>query len=89
MQVTVNDLVKLFKEKPYLAWYVRDKENLSLKSMLEHVLNYGDWDDYLTAEKAFGIAKTKAFYQKLRNAKRVNLRPQTINYFDLYFERYA
>ncbi|MGI6776195.1 MAG: hypothetical protein ACOX5S_02845 [Patescibacteria group bacterium] len=85
----MKKLAPLFKEKPYLAWDVKDKGGLSEKSILEHILNYGNWDDYLAAEKTFGLKKTKAFYEELKNKKRVNLRPQTINYFDLYFKKYA
>jgi hypothetical protein len=85
----MNKLAQLFKEKPYLAWYIKDTKDMSEQSMLEHILNYGDWDDYLTAEKVFGLNKTKSLYQELKNKKRVNLRNKTVNYFDLYFEKYA
>lgn len=85
----MDKLARLFEEKPYLAWYVRDKKSLSEESMLEHILNNGDWDDYLTTEGMLGVSKTKAIYQKLKTKKRVNLRPQTQNYFDLYFQKYV
>ncbi len=38
----VNDIIKA---KPFLAWYVKGPEKLSEQSVLEHVLNYGNWDD--------------------------------------------
>lgn len=85
----MKNLKNLFKEKPYLAWYVKDKKNLSTESMLEHILEYGDWNDYLIAERSLGIKKTNILYNKLKDKKRVNLKTQTINYFDLYFEKYA
>jgi len=85
----MDKLQHLFRKKPYLAWDVKDKGGLSEKSILEHILNYGDWDDYLAAEKTLGLKKTKALYEELKNKKRVNLRPQIINYFDLYFKKYA
>ena len=40
--MSVNDIIKA---KPYLAWDVMDLEKLSEESVLEHVLNYGNWDD--------------------------------------------
>ena len=40
--MSVNDIIK---NKPYLAWYVKDPARLSEESVLEHVLNYGNWDD--------------------------------------------
>lgn len=85
----MKSLRRIFEKKPYLAWYVRDKVHLSEESMLEHVLNYGNWDDYLTVESTLGLERVKSLYQNLKNKKRVNLRPQTINYFDLYFAKYA
>ena len=61
----------------------------SKESMLEHILNYGDWVDYLKAEEALGIKNTKAIFNDLKSKPRTNLRRKTINYFDKYFSRYA
>jgi hypothetical protein len=85
----MKPLLDLFKEKPYLAWYVKDKKSLSRESMVEHILNYGDWEDYKEAEKALGVKQIKKIFKQLIKRKRVNLRPQTINYFKGYFEEYA
>ena len=40
--MTVNSIIK---NKPYLVWYVKDPDKLSEESVLEHVLNYGNWED--------------------------------------------
>lgn len=85
----MNKLTQLFSKKPYLAWYVKDTKNMSVESMLEHILNYGDWDDYQLAEKALGIEKTKSIFDKLKNKTRRNLGAKTINYFEQYFQMYA
>ena len=85
----MHALTQLILAKPHLAWYVKDKQNLSPESMLEHILNYGNWDDYILAERALGIHSTEAIFEKLKTKKRVNLRPQTISYFERYFEKYA
>jgi len=82
-------LRKLFSEKPYLAWYVKDSQKLSVTSLVEHVLNYGQWEDYLVAEKSLGIKQAKKIFFALRDKKRTNLRPPTINYFEKYFQKYA
>lgn len=82
-------LRELFKKKPYLAWYVAHPENLSEKSMLEHILNYGDWDEYLLAEKSLGISKVNKLFRMMTSQRRVNLRPETINYFTNYLAKYA
>lgn len=85
----MDKLVWLFKQKPYLAWYVKDSQALSEKSLLEHVLNYGTWEDYQTAEAALGLKKTQGLFKEIVRGKRVNLRPQTKNYFTNYFRQYA
>lgn len=85
----MDKLVGLFRQKPYLAWYVKDTQKLSEKSMLEHILNYGTWEDYLVAESVFGLKKTQGLFKEIIRGKRVNLRPQTKNYFTNYFRQYA
>ena len=87
--LNMNKLHTLFEKKPYLAWYISDKEKMSKISIVEHILNYGNWDDYLIAEKALGIKNTQAIFENIKSKKRVNLRPQTINYFDKYYGEYA
>ena len=79
----------LIKEKPYLAWDVNDYNNLSPKSVFEHILNYGDWQDFIKLEKIIGLKEADDLFNELKNNKRSNLRPQTINYFTNYFARYA
>lgn len=79
----------LLSKKPYLAWYVKDPKNLSVESVLEHVLNYGDWDDYQEVEKTMGIKQVKAAFDRLKGKKRHNLREKTISYFNKYYQRYA
>jgi len=81
--------MKLFLNKPYLAWYVKDIKKFSKESILEHILNYGNWEDNLGVEKALGIKKTREIFNDLKSKKRPNLRKKTINYFEKYFQRYA
>jgi len=85
----MNKLLGVFQEKPYLAWYIKDVKNISKESMLEHIFNYGNWEDYLDAEKSLGINHTKEIFDDLKSRKRTNLRKKTINYFDKYFQKYA
>lgn len=40
------DIISFIKEKPYLFWYIKDLENLSNESIVEHVLNYSDFNDF-------------------------------------------
>ena len=85
----MKDLLNLLKDKPYLTWYIKDKEALSEDSILEHIYNYGNWDDYMTAENALGIKSVRSIYERLKSKHRVNIRVKTINYFDNYYQKYA
>jgi len=80
---------ELVKKKPYLIWHTKNYEHLSERSIVENVLNYGSWEDYLFLEKVLGVKQLRGFFEDIKNKKRTNLRPQTINYFSNYFGKYA
>ncbi len=85
-------VASFLKSKPYLLWYVKDKSNVSPEAAVEAVLNYGDWDDTQKIIKILGMKKVaKIFKEKSKKSKvgRTNYRPEIINYFDLYFKKYA
>lgn len=79
----------LIKNKPYLAWDVGDFDKMSPQSVMEHILGYGDWEDFINFEKIFGIKEAQVIFEDLKGKKRANLKPQTINYFNNYFNKYA
>lgn len=85
----MNTLSEMLQKKPYLTWYLANKTQLSEKSILEHILNYGDWDDYLLTQRTFGIQKTKQLFEEMLSGHRINLRQKTIAYFSRYFTAYA
>ncbi len=83
-------MVKNFlADKPYLFWSVKNKSELSVEAILEAVFNYGDWQDFLKAERILGRKKVKQIFNKLKNRRRTNLRAKTVNFFELYFSKYA
>lgn len=85
-------LEKFLKSKPYLIWYVKDISKVSHEAAVEAVLNYGDWSDVQKLIKILGIKKTaEIFKKKSKKSKmgRTNYRPEVINYFNLYFKKYA
>ena len=85
-----NELHNFIKEKPYLVWYVKDLAGLSEESVVEAVLNYGDFDDVQKIIKILGIDKiAKIFEKQTLSSKRCNYRPKTKHYFQLYFNKYA
>ena len=80
--MTVNSIIK---NKPYLAWYVKDPEKLSEESVLEHVLNYGNWDDVQQFIKIKGKDKSAELFKKTLTKKRTNYSPAIKSYFYRYF----
>jgi len=40
-----NQLQALFQQKPYLVWDIKNLEGLSENSMVERIINYGNWDE--------------------------------------------
>lgn len=80
---------EFIKQRPYLVWYVKDLGHLSEESIVEHTLNYGDFDDVKKLIKIIGIKKTAGIFRRQTNRPRSNYRPEIKNYFQLYFKRYA
>jgi len=74
-----------------LVWYVRDLDKLDEDSIVEHVLNYGDWDDVQEMIKIMGMTRVAEIFRrksKPSKAGRQNYRPEIIRYFNLYFNKY-
>ncbi len=72
-------------------WYVKDLDGLNEESIVEHVLNYGNWDDVQEMIKILGIKKTaEIFRDKSKPSKvgRQNYRPEIIRYFNMYFDKH-
>ena len=86
---TNTPIQEFIKQRPYLIWYVKDFDKLNDESIVEHTLNYGNWDDVREMIKILGIKKTAIIFKKESSQKRCNLRPEIKNYFQLYFRKYA
>lgn len=84
-----DNLRNFMKARKYLVWYVKNPENLPLESIVEHTLNYGNWDDVQTLIKIAGIKKVAEIFKKQTVGPRLNYRSEVINYFKLYFNEYA
>ncbi|PIZ65725.1 hypothetical protein CO051_06200 [Candidatus Roizmanbacteria bacterium CG_4_9_14_0_2_um_filter_39_13] len=80
-----NGLTKIIQEDPSLIWYVRKHSHISDMSILEHILNYGNWKQVQEAIKILGMKDTVQLYTSLANKRRSNLMPRVKHYFDLYF----
>lgn len=87
--MTMHDFIK---KRKHLIWWVKNYDRLSAASIVEATLNYGDWDDVQALIKIMGIKKVaRIFREKSQPSKmgRQNYRPETKNYFTLYFNKYA
>lgn len=79
----------IIRKNPHLIWYTTDYKNLSQDAIFEAVLNYGDWDDFLKLQEIFGLKTSHTLFKKAVGKKRSNIRPETKNYFEKYFAKYA
>jgi len=84
-----SQLTTVLKRKPYLTWDIKDTAELSELSIVEHILNYGDWDDVLQIITVLGIEKMSKLFHESILKPRSNYRPQTINFFKLFFQRHS
>lgn len=70
-------------------WSIRNYEDLSPESILESVISYGDWPDFVKLTEIFGMKQSAELFKEIKNRRRTNLRPRTDNYFTKYFEKHA
>ena len=82
--MTINNFIK---KRPYLVWHTKDLDNLSKESIVEAVLNFGDWDDVQEMIKIIGLKETAFIFRKQLKKKRCNYSPMIKNYFNLYFNK--
>ncbi len=80
---------KFIKKRPYLTWYIKNPEELSDESIVEHVLNHGDFDDVKKLIKIMKIDKVARIFRRQIKRRRNNYHPKIQNYFKLYFDKYA
>jgi hypothetical protein len=83
------DREKFLQNKHTLFWYIQDLSQLSDNSIVETILNYGDWQDFKDMISLFGLSKISQIFQQDIQKPRNNYRPEIQNYFTLYFQKYA
>ncbi|MCX6766598.1 MAG: hypothetical protein NT170_02345 [Candidatus Moranbacteria bacterium] len=89
---TSKELQKFIKKRKGLVWYVKDVTELGEESIVEHILNYGDWKDVQEMIRIMGIKRVAKIFWKESKPKRwgrTNYRPEIRHYFNLYFKKYA
>lgn len=76
---------QIVKERPYLWWWVKNKENLSLESVVQGVLTNGDMDDVRRLFQLVGRERVKKIFLQQISRSRNNYRRQTVNFFKKVF----
>lgn len=84
--MTIGDFVK---QRKYLFWSTRNYDGLSKEAVVEAVLNYGDMNDVRELIALLGMQEVAKTFRGNTNRARVNYRPEVVNYFQLYFQKYA
>ncbi len=85
-------LGEFVQKRKYLFWSTKNYDGLSKEAVVEAILNYGDMKDVRELISLLGILDVaKIFREKSKKSKagRQNYRPEVINYFKLYFQKYA
>jgi hypothetical protein len=85
--VTSRLNTEFFENRPYFWWWIRDKKALSVESIVEGVLAYGNMNDVYNLFKIVGREKVKQIFFRQIQFKRCNYTPRTINFFKKVFMR--
>lgn len=81
-------LLDIIHRKPYLFWDVKDVEGLSVESIVEAVLNRGDFDDFLRLIEVLGMKYVAEIFYRQVSQPRKNYNKKTENFFRLFFKRH-
>ena len=77
------------KKRKHLFWSTKNYDGLSNGAVVEGILNYGDMNDVRELIALLGIKEVAKIFRANTNRVRVNYRPEVVNYFRLYFQKYA
>ncbi|MGM0759717.1 MAG: hypothetical protein ACQEUB_08415 [Thermodesulfobacteriota bacterium] len=89
LMMNTNVYEKIVQKKPFLFWSVGDTTQLGERAVIEAVLKYGDFDDFLLLKQELGLNTVAQTFDQLLRSRRCDMHPRTINFWKLYFGRYA
>lgn len=84
--MVIGDFVK---KRKHLFWSTKNYDGFSNAAVVEGILNYGDMNDVRELITLLGIEEVAKIFRENTNRARVNYLPEIINYFQLYFQKYA
>jgi hypothetical protein len=84
----------LIRKYSHLFWYIPDdkKEEIDHEVLVEFILNYGDMDAVKDLFRVLGVNESaKVFFNSVKKSERRkgNYQELTLNFFTLYFSKYA
>jgi hypothetical protein len=79
----------IIRKNPHLIWYSKNYDGFEERTIFEHVLNYGQWEDVQELVRIYGFKESLKVLKELTKGPRQNLYPQVSHYFNLYFSQYA
>jgi len=74
MKLNQKTRAKWLKERHGLWWSTSQLDKLSDEVILEAVMNYGQWEDFLDLKQWWGLKKIKQLFEQMMSKRRVNLR---------------
>ena len=77
------------RKRKHLFWSTKNYDGLSNAAVVEGILNYGDMNDVRELIALLGIQEVAKIFRENTNRARVNYRPEIVNYFQMYFKKYA
>ncbi len=84
--MTTGDFVR---KRKHLFWSTKNYDGLSNGAIVEGVLNYGDMDDVRELIALLGMQEVAKIFHENTSRPRVNYDQKIINYFSLFFNKYA
>ena len=86
-----KEIKNFIREHKHLFWWIKEEsiENISLNLLVETILNYGNERDVKQLFNLVGIKKVADIFKNQISKKRMNYSQRTVNFFKLYFNKYA
>lgn len=77
------------RQRKYLFWSTNNYDGLSRGAVIEAILNYGDMNDVRELISLLGIQEVAKIFHGQTNRMRINYDQKIVNYFTLFFKKYA
>lgn len=74
MELNQKTWLPWLKKRRGLWWSTSQLDKLSDEVILEAVMNYGEWEDFLDLKRRWGLKKIKQLFGQMMSKRRVNLR---------------